>query len=806
MPFYTGLPFLFWPATWIVLPVMILNYFKVALRSLRASKTFSFINIGGLSIGIAASVLIMMVIMHEFSYDHFHAKGDRIFRAEKQFTRDGRHSLFANPLFAAALSDVDPRVESYVRTFDGSGRILSSDQQHVFFEDRFMFAENSFFHIFSFPLLQGDAMALTQPSTAVITESHALKYFGTTDVIGKTITLDKTYPLTITGLAKDPPLNSTIQFGIIASFETLTTMPFERNLLINNSSGFPTYVLLRDKNDLEDVSKSIVTTQYTNPNIIYSLAPLYENHFNFNFGSTATSKYAYTFLSIAALILLLALINYMNLTTARATTRAREVGVRKVIGARRSSLSFQFYFESGVTTFFSFVVALVLIEVCRPLLTDILGLTLDASFLRSPLLYGAIVILLVLCVIVAGSYPALVLPSFKPADVLKGNIIVRGSDAWFRKVLTIFQFSVSLCLAICSVIMTSQLSYMGSFNTGMDRERVIAVSVKTLTPSQRRSFKTEIAGKSGVEAVSIASLPLYKNNMSGVSYVTSPFNDQKVGAKWMVADADFVKTLRLTPESYSKGSAGTHHLLNESAAGAFGLTDTSMTRSITMGGDHVPAVTGDISGVVSDFNYESLRNPIQPLILSIVADSASYIGDDPTIYVRTSEGTVPSAIIAEIGSTYAKLSDGTPFTYFFLDDAFNQQQLNDRRLHQVFVIFSIIALLIASMGLFGLITFSSERRKKELSIRKLLGATIGNIIAHVSSEMTALLAISILIAIPAALYFSREWLSGFFYQTSITLYDVVVPVGSAVLSALGVIVIKGINVAVTNPVKNLKND
>jgi putative ABC transport system permease protein len=313
--------------------LMILNYLKVTLRSLLASKTFSFINIIGLSIGIAASVLIVMVIMHEFSYDHFHVKGERIFRAEKQFTRDGRHSLFANPLFAPSLSDIDPRVEGYVRTFDGSGRILSSGHLHTFFEDRFMFAEPSFFSIFSFPLLKGDGRRLTQPSTAIITESHAIKYFGTTDVIGKTITLDKKYPLTIIGLAKDAPLNSTIQFGIIASFSTLSTMPFERDLLINNSSGFPTYVLLHDKRDLGDVTKSIATTQYTNPNIIYSLAPLYENHFNFNFGSTATTKYAYTFLSIAALILLLALINYMNLTTARATTRAKEVGIRKVIGA-----------------------------------------------------------------------------------------------------------------------------------------------------------------------------------------------------------------------------------------------------------------------------------------------------------------------------------------------------------------------------------------------------------------------------------------------------------------------------------------
>jgi putative ABC transport system permease protein len=785
---------------------MILNYLKVALRSLLASKTFSFINISGLSIGIAASVLIMMVIMHEFSYDHFHVNGERIFRAEKQFTRDGRHSLFANPLFAPALSDADPRVENFVRTFDGSGRIVASDDHHVFFEDKFMFAEPSFFSIFSFQLLQGDHNALSRSSTAVITESQAIKYFGTTDVIGRTITLDKKYPLTIAGLAKDPPVNSTIQFGIIASFSTLTIMPFERDLLLNNSSGFPTYVLLRDKNDVDGVTKSILTTQYTNANIIYSLAPLFENHFNFNFGSTATTKYAYIFLSIAALILLLALINYMNLTTARATTRAREVGVRKVIGARRSSLSIQFYFESAITTLFSFLVALAIIEACRPLLINMLGLTLDAAFLSSPLLYLAIGGLLVVCIIVAGSYPAVILPSFKPADVLKGNVALQGSNAWFRKSLTVFQFSVSLCLAICAVIMTNQLSYVGSFNTGMDRDRVMAIPVKTLTPSQRRSLKAELRSKSGIETAAIGSVPLYKNNMSGVSLVTSPFNDQKVGAKWMVADPDLIKTLHLMPKSNHGTPTGVYHLLNESAAMAFGLTESSNTRALTLGGDHVPAITGDIGGVVADFNYESLRNPVQPLILSIVADSASYIGDNPTMYVRLAEGTIPSRVIADVQSAYNRLSDGSPFTYFFLDDAFNQQQLSDERLHEVFVIFSLIALLIACMGLFGLITFSSERRKKELSIRKLLGATIGNTIVLISSEMMTLLLISILIAVPSALYFSREWLSGFFYQASITFYDVAIPVGSACLVALVVIAVKGIGVALANPVRNLKND
>jgi putative ABC transport system permease protein len=785
---------------------MILNYLKVAIRSLMASKTFSFINITGLSIGIAASVLIMMIILHEFSYDHFHKNGERIFRAEKQFTRDGRHSLYANPEFAPALQEIDQRVESYVRTFDGSGRVVSSDDRHTFFEDRLMFADTSFFSVFSFPLLQGDRQSLGVQSTAVITESRAIKYFGTTDVIGKVLTLDKKYPLTLVAVAKDPPVNSTIQFGIVASFSTLMTMPAERDIVINNSSGFPTYVLLRNKSDIDEVSKSIVATQYTNPNIIYSLAPLYENHFNFNFGSTATTKYAYTFLSVAALILLLALINYMNLTTARATTRAREVGVRKMIGARRSSLSVQFYLESAITTFISFGIAVALIQGFYPVLNNVLGLTIDAGFLSSPFLYTCIGILLLICVLIAGSYPAIVLPSFKPIDVLKSTTITHGGNAWFRKILTVVQFSVSVCLAICAVVMTSQLSYMGSFNIGIDREQVLVVPIKTLSPVQRRSLKNELASKAGVEAVSVASTPLYKNSMSGVSMITSPFNDQKVGAKWMVADEDFTKTLHISSKYQVGKSAAAYHLLNESAVSSFGFSETSRSHPITMGGDHVPAITGNIDGLVTDFNYESLRNPIQPLILSIVPDSVSYIGDNPTMYARLTTGVVPAEMIKVVEASYNKLSDGSPFTYFFLDDAFNEQQASDQRLHEVFMIFSCIALLIACMGLFGLVTFSSEQRKKELSIRKLLGASVGNIVALVSSEMVVLLLVSIVIAIPVALYFSREWLSRFYYQAPITTRNITVPVASAFAVALIVIAIQGIKVGVTNPVENLKGE
>lgn len=782
---------------------MLLNYLKVAIRTLISNKTFSFINISGLSIGIAASVLIMMVVIHEFSYDRFHAKGDRIFRVEKQFTRDGRHSLYANPEFAPTLQEKDHRVTNYVRTFSGGRKIFKSDDSHVFFEDKFLFADSSFFSVFSFPLVSVNRDLIARPGTVIITEATALKYFGSENAIGKLLTFDRKYQLEVIGVAQDPPVNSTIQFGMVASFATMMTMPDERDLIINDASGFPTYVLLNDRGDELEVARSIANTTYTNANIIYSISPLYDNHFDLNFGSTATTQYAYTFLSVAFLILLLALINYMNLTTARSTARAKEVGIRKAIGASRFKLSSQFYFESAIVTTVAFLVALALIELCRQPLTNVLGLQFDESFLRSPYLYAAIGTLLLVSIVIAGSYPAFILSKFRAAEVLKGEYSIPGAAGSFRKVLIIFQFTISCCLAICAGVMNKQLSYMSSLDSGVDRQRVIAVPAESLTKTQRKTLKEQLSNLSGIEAVGIASMQLYKDRMSGVSMVTSPITNEKVGAKWMVADEDFAATLGIDFNRTPVPNQQPYHLLNESAAKAFGLNNLGRDYSITMGGDHVPAISGKIDGVVRDFNFESPRNQIQPLILSVVADSAAYLGDNPTLYIRFSKGDVATDAIA---STYSKISGGLPFSYYFLDDAFNDQQVNEARLNNTFRIFTIVAVTIACLGLFGLITFTSERRKKELSIRKILGANTTNLLILVSSDLILLLFASFVISVPVAIYLAREWLSGFFYQAGVSLQDVALPIASILFASVVVISVQAIRTAQENAVNNLKSE
>ena len=786
---------------------MLFNYLKVALRSLAANKTFSIINISGLAIGITASVLILMVVAHEFSFDRFHVNGERIVRAEKQFSRDGRHSLYANPQFGPSMMETDPRVINYVRMYDGGRKIVSSDVDHTFFQEGFLFADSSFFGMLSFPLVQGERKSLARSATAIITEEMAQKYFGTTDVLGRMLTFDKKYQLEIVGIAKNAPLNSSIQFNIVASFSTLMIMPAERDIVMNNSSGFPTYLLLRSRNDLEAVSTSIAKTNYTNASVIYSLAPLFENHFNLNFGATATTKYAYTFLSVSFLILLLALINYMNLTTARSMTRAKEIGIRKVVGARRGALSLQFYFESAITTFVSFLIALVIIEGCRPLLANVTGIQFDSEFLRSPYLYGSIIFLILFCIIVAGSYPAIVLPRFRAADVLKGQFSFSAKGSWFRKTLMVFQFSVSACLAICAVVMDSQVSFMSSLNTKIQRDQVLVLPIELLQPTQRNVFKTKLQAVSGIVGVASASVPLYKNQMSGISMVTSPVNNEKIGAKWIIVDKDFISVMRVKySATVDLPTNGTYHILNQTAAAAFGITKTDPEYALTMGGDHVPAVSGGIKGVVQDFNYESLRNPIQPLIISVLPDTSSYLGDNPTMYINIEKGAKVGPVIESVKTIYNEVSDGSPFTWFFLDDAFNGQQISESRLNGIFRMFTSVAIVIACLGLFGLITFSSERRKKELSIRKLLGASLMSITILISADLVILLLISVCVATPIAIYVMRDWLSGFFYQTGISPFNIIVPICAVLAISLLVMWIQGIRTALENPVKNLKSE
>jgi putative ABC transport system permease protein len=786
---------------------MILNYFKIALRSLWTNKTYSFINVAGLSVAMTVSVLILIFVVHEYNYDRFHINGKNIYRAEKQFSRDGRHSLYANPEFGPSLMQADARVINYVRTYSRGRKVVKSDNDHRFFEDRFLFSDTSFFSIFSFPLIKGKRQSLVKPSTVIITEKTAARYFGTLDPIGKILTLDSKYLFEVVGIAKNPPSNSSVQFDFIASFSTLMTMPDERNIVLNNSSGFPSWLLLANENDLPEVQKSILKTNYTNAAITYSLAPLFENHFNLNFGDTANTRYVFIFLCISLVILALALINYMNITTARATTRAKEVGIRKVIGATRGTLSFQFYIESAATTMISFFVALILVQLFKPTFLNVLQQEIDTSFLTSFSFISVVMALLVASVLLSGSYPALFLPHFKPVDVLNGKLMSLGRGAWLRKSLTVFQFSASVTLAICTVIMNHQLHYIKSKNTGLEREQVMVVPLDQISNRQLPALKNELQSTAGISGLGMASFPLYESTLSGLSLVSSPITNEKVGAKWIVTDEEFLSVLGIKwavkPEA--KKITG-NHILNEAAAEVFGMAAVNSSKDLTMGGDHVPAVTGKILGVVNDFNYETLRSKIQPMIISIVDDTVINTIERPSLYIRLDSKSGLNERIASIKISYEKYASGVPFSYYFLDDAFDNLQKGENRLSKIFIVFTGIALVIACLGLFGLVTFTAENKTKEIAIRKVLGASVTNILALLTTDLLLLLSISMLAGIPMAIFSMKEWLSNFFYQTNLPATTIIVPCVALIVISLSVICAKGLKVAFEDPTRNLRRD
>jgi putative ABC transport system permease protein len=785
---------------------MLKNYFNIAVRALLKNKLYSFINIAGLSAGICVSILILIFVAHEFSFDRFHKNGDRIYRAEKTFSRDGRHSLYANPQFGPAMKEIDPHVVNYVRLYEPGRKVVKSDDGHRFFEEQFIFADTSYFSVFSFELIKGERNALARPNTVIISENMAAKYFGNKEAMGKEIVYDGNYVFEVVGVMKNAPSNSSLRFDFIGSFSSLLAMPAEREMVLNNSSGFPTYLLLSNRNDLPAVQKSILKTTYTNASIAYSLAPLFENHFNLNFGDTANTRYVYIFLCAALLILALAIINYMNLTTARATARAREVGIRKVVGAHQKNLSAQFYIESAITTAISFVVALVLVELFKPLFLNVLQISVDESFLRSPLFIALVAVLLVICILLSGSYPALVLSGFKPVEVLKGKLSHSGQGGWVRKTLTVFQFAVSVTLIICTLVMSHQLDYLRSKKIGLHREQVMVVPVAPSAAGSFRALKNEMRQQSGVTGVAAASIPLFRTTMSGVSLVKSPVTDEQVGTKWIIADKDFPDVLGITWKEKPESDLAGNHIINETAAQAFGLGDKQTGFDLSMGDNHTGVMQGKILGVVGDFNYQSLRAKIEPLIFTIVADTVASIPGDGTLYIRLDAASKLDEKIASIGKIYEKYASETPFTYYFLDDAFNELQKGEERLGKIFSVFTSIALIIACMGLVGLITFTAERRTKEISIRKILGASIGNILSMLSGELMILVLIGILAGSPVAWFVMRDWLSNFFYQADIPSAFIMIPCAAVLLLALGIVWIHGIRTALENPAKNLRNE
>ncbi|GHM98906.1 ABC transporter permease [Cytophagales bacterium WSM2-2] len=781
---------------------MFSNYLKIAIRSLDKNPLYSSINILGLSIGISASLLILLFVSHEFTYDRFHAKADRIYQVTAKSNYGGQeiNSMGMSAQLGATVLQNDARVENQVR-IKNYETIIKVDGKDPQMEKAFIFADASFFEIFSFPVIKGNVSAFSTTNKIIISERASKKYFGEADPIGKILTCNKNIPFEVVGVAKNPPSNSSFQFDFAASFNTLGTIESEKDQFNDTHvrlGSYRAYLLLKNSSDKASVESTIMKVAHASADEKYILNPFIEKHLT----SEGSVTYLYGFSIIAGIILLLALINYMSLTTARATLRAREVGIRKVIGAGRKNLSAQFFLESTLMTVVAFILAVVWIELLLPTFLQALDLTIDLSFIKSQTFLIIVVALFFFCVFASGSYPALVLSRFKPVETLKGKLSSSGQGSWLRKSFTTFQFAASIGLILCSIIIVKQMDFLKNRKLGLTREMVMVATLDYDAANNFRALKNELRNQSGVMKVSSASFALFNGGTSGY-FTQSPVTKEDIFISTIDIDEQFFSTLDVEwSEQPHKDQLTGKLIVNESGLTKLKMTPADLGKTLRLG-----SFMSEITGIVKDFNFESLRFGVNGMVMSVHADTSNIIAQrGGAMYIRFSDETQLAKMVPAVQAIFKKYQGGHPFEYYFLDDAFDKLFKSEDRLSKVFNVFTSIAIFIACLGLLGLVTFTGEVRTKEIGIRKILGASVRSIMLLLTKDYFILIAIGMFIATPIAWWYMQSWLNGFTNKIEIAWWYVPL---SAVL-ALGIAFVttcyQALRCATRNPVDSLKSE
>jgi putative ABC transport system permease protein len=790
---------------------MFRNYIKIAARNLWKHKDYSFINIVGLAMGMAVSMLILMFVMHELSYDKFHENGSRIYRMLGTVEMDGHKMQFNNfnAKLAPQLKGSTPEIQDYVRLKESYQAVVIKNPDNasaLFSEKNFMFADPSFFKVFSFKLKEGSlADILKRPYTLVISERTARKYFGERDPIGKTLLYEGKHLFEITGVAENPPSNSTFNFDFVASLMTIPQLSQSDKEMWEHAGAFNTYFLLDSEKSVKKVEKQIIAsglkTDDFDKKASYSLEGFTTIHLGNNFADSGNTALIRIFAGIALLILFLALFNYMSLTTARSTQRAKEVGVRKVAGAGRSGLVKQFYTESVLVCCIAFALSFVLVELMRRPFYNLLNLNIDASFLLSPSFIGVLIGALLFSAFIAGSYPALILSGFSPIDVLKGRFGSQQKGASLRKIFMVFQFTVSIALIVCSFIIQQQLSFMQHVKLGLNKDQVLTIPLSGSVDKNYFSLKNEIAALSGVEEVTFSGTGLYKGY--NMFFAQNKTTKREVSISYAEVDPNYMNTLELAWKIKPEGSSwknGKGILLNESAIAELGLRGDPLGQTV---------FNRNVAGVLKNFRFASTKNDKLPMGLFIISDTTNMLAEERgtgLLYARMDPKANIVDKIKSIEGIYKKYSPDKPFEYYFLDDAFNDTFKTEIRMSKMFTVFTAFAIFIACMGLFGLVTFTAETRTKEIGIRKVLGASVTSVVALLSRDFFRLVLISIVLATPLAWYFMKKWLEDFTDRIEITWWVFAIAGILAMFLTFITVGFQSIKAALTNPVKSLKTD
>lgn len=807
---------------------MLKHYFKIAIRNLWKNKGFSAINIFGLASGLAICLLILFYVNNELGYDQYNTKADRIYRVDGDLQFGGNHFIIAqspDPLVPTLKQDF-PQVEQFVR-FRSHGGIMVKKRNENLEEDKVIYTDSTLFSVFTLPMIQGDpSTALTQPNSVVITESTAKKYFNSTDVVGKSMVFGDTGNYKITGVIKDIPRQSHFHYDFFISMYGQLS-PYEINQWTSNN--FNSYVVLKKGANANQLSARLngfvmqhVAPFFTSWDLTaeefakqgnylhYSLMPLEKIHLYSNksgeLEANGNIQYVYIFSLIAFFILLIACVNFINLSTARSANRAKEVGVRKVLGSLRKNLITQFLSESVLVSFVSLVLALVIAALLLPYFNQLSGKDMTVNLFLTPWLLPAAILLMIIVGLIAGSYPALYLSSFKPVQVLKGKLAKGFKSTWLRSSLVVFQFCISIILVIGTLVIYSQLNYIRNKDIGFDRSQVLIIKNTEALGKQAKVFEDEVKKLNGVENATITGyLPTagWRSDSPLFPEATTDTKNAVSTQIWRI-DENYIPTLgmkmvagRNFSADFPTDSSGI--IINEAALKLFGFKDPVNRPLYYM--DNFPKkdfTKYHIIGVVKDFNFNTLRDVVTPLCFF-------YQPQNSSIAFRVHPANM-SNLISTIQNKFKSLAPGQPFSYSFMDDDFNKIYNNEQRMGGISITFSALAILIACLGLLGLITFAAEQRAKEIGIRKVLGANAGDIVSMLSKDFLKLVFVASVIAIPLAWWAMNKWLQGFAYRIQISWWVLVSAALLAVLIALATIFYQAAKAAVANPIKSLRTE
>jgi predicted permease len=789
---------------------MFRNYLITAIRSLIRQKGFSLINILGLAIGLACALLILLWVQDELSFDRFHEHADRLYRVEEDQYYSGEvYHVNVTPYPSGpAWKDEIPEIEDACRYQWPSGMLFTYGEK-AFYEGGCVAVDSTFFDLFTYDFLHGNkGNALTEPYSAVLTEETAEKYFGDENPIGKSLSVNNQFEFTVTAVLKSIPKNSINQFDILVPFDYLKEIGQYGDSWGNNS--IRTYIKLYENAVLDSVDSkltAVVKEHNEETTTDFMAAPFTRIHLHQYWGyghDPGAIIFVYIFSAIAIFVLLIACINFMNLSTARSSTRAREIGLRKVSGAGRRSVIIQFFGESVLLAFISLIFALIIVSSILEVFNKVSGKELDFNSLLTPQFIMAMILVTLLAGLISGIYPALYLSAFRPIKVLKGDLSTGMKSGWFRKVLVVVQFTLSVFLIIGTVIIYRQLNYMKSKDLGYDKENMFYFQMRGEIKDNYQTIKEEFLRDPQVLTVSASNHQPHRiGSNSGGGDWDGKDPEQSVLIGTHIVDYDYIETVKIELKdgrSFSKdfpadlaADSTANFMINEVLEKIMDKENAAGERFRFWG------MEGRVIGVMEDFHYQAVRSKIEPVVFLL--GSTEWFS---WVVVRVAPGDLTKTM-KDLEDTWNDIMPGYPFDYNFVDESIDQMYRSEERLGNLLKYFTILAILIACLGLFGLASFTAEQRTQEIGIRKVMGARVWTVMMLLSKEFSILVVISCLIAIPASLFvMGKVFLQNFEYRTDMAWWIFLVASLAALLIAILTVSYQAARAALTNPADALR--